>query len=400
MAGKRIVICADGTWNSPYRSDASERCLTNVFKIAQAVKPIARDRTPQLVYYHPGVGTGWGRIDRVLGGGLGLGISRNIIDAYLFIVSNYEAGDEIFLFGFSRGAYTVRSLAGLIRNCGILRKAHTDRVQAAYDHYRDPDDAWHPSGIRAIEFRQRFSWREKPASSDGDCGRDSGITFLGVWDTVGALGVPDGILRYVTKRSYAFHDTQLSRWVDHAYHALALDEHRAPFYPTLWDPRSPRLPGQTIEQVWFAGAHSNVGGGYPDSGLSDIAFEWLADRARRHGLDVDPDTVHPVPDAGGVLVDSLTLGFRIAGVWGKLLDPLRRWWVTVRDDAQARGDIAIAAQTSWAGECVRPVGSGTSVHASVELRRRQTNYRPPNVPPLVTIAAPAERAVTPEARAG
>ena len=378
MAGKRIVICADGTWGSPYRQDGSHAGLTNVRRMAQAVLPVTDDRTPQVVLYQSGLGTGGARVDRLLGGGMGLGLATNVVDAYTFLVGNYEAGDELYLFGFSRGAYTARSLAGLIRNCGILRKAHAERVQEAYDRYRDrrsPD--WHPSGSKAIAFREAHAWRETRRRSDDQRGQDTTIRFLGVWDTVGAFGVPSGLWRSLTRRAHGFHDTQLSRCVDHAYQALAVDERRAPFYPTLWDPGSPRLPGQTLLQVWFAGVHANVGGGYPDAGLSDIALDWLASHAMAHGLGLDRAIIRRGPNALGPLVDSQTLGYRAIGVWGKL-NPFHRWYA--RTDVRAREDAAIARRTSWRGDCVRPIPPGTTVHPSVHQRRlARLDYRPPNV---------------------
>ena len=382
MARKRIVVCADGTWNSPYRSDGSSPSLTNVLKMSQAVRPLARDGRPQPVFYHTGVGTGWGWIDRLLGGGMGLGISKNILDAYLFLVSNYEAGDEIFLFGFSRGAYTVRSLAGLVRNCGILRKQHADLVQTAYEHYRGTQGEWRPGGDAATQFRERFTWREVPRGDGDPRGTDTGITFVGVWDTVGALGVPGGFLRNATQRWYSFHDTQLSRWVDHAYHALALDECRAAFYPTIWDPKSERLPGQSLEQVWFAGVHSNVGGGYPDPGLSDVAFDWLASSAEQHGLDLDRTGPRLGPNPSGTLVDSQTVGFRVLGVLGKLRDAFGSSDQPQRGNVEATKNAEIARQTNWRGSCTRAVPPGTFVHPSVEARRAAlADYRPSNVPP-------------------
>ena len=391
MAGKRIVICADGTWSSPYRDDGGDPRLTNVVRLSQAIVPVAADRTPQLVYYQSGGGTGWARVDRVLGGGMGIGISRHIVDAYTFLVANYEAGDDVFLFGFSRGAYTVRSLAGLIRNCGILRKAHADRIEEAYGHYRERDAAgWHPSGADAVAFRERYAWRE-PVRRDDERGQDTTIRFLGVWDTVGALGVPGGFLRHLAKRRYAFHDTQLSRWVDHAYQALALDERRAPFFPTLWDPVSPRLPGQSLLQAWLPGVHANVGGGYVDAGLSDVALDWLATHATAHGLELDWTAIRRRPNPLGAIVDSQTLGFRALGLWMKL-NPARLFRAS--SDVQSTADAAIARRTSWTGDCVRPVPATTVVHPSVHQRRvGRADYRPPNV------LGPTPAALTP-ARAG
>ncbi len=244
MAPKRIVVCTDGTWNDP--TAASK--LTNVDKLARAVQRSDARGVPQIVAYVPGVGTGADVIDRWIGGATGLGISRNIRNAYTFVVQNFTPGDELFLFGFSRGAFTARSLAGLIRNAGVLRPEEGHRIGEAYDLYRSRDPQAYPTSVNASDFRRRYSYGE------------TRITFIGVWDTVGALGVPLSTLGYavklwgaITGKPYLheFHDVALSSYVDHAYHAVSIDEHREAFRPTLWDPGT-RRPDQSFEQVWFA----------------------------------------------------------------------------------------------------------------------------------------------------
>ena len=164
MAKKRIIICCDGTWNQPFQDDGS----TNVAKTVRAISPSDGEGVPQIVYYDPGVGTGnW--FDRLIGGGLGVGLSQNVQDGYLFIVANYQPGDEIYLFGFSRGAYTVRSLAGLIGTVGILHKSVLARFPDAYAYYRTP------SAIRNGELKSRLL----PAKRH----ENVPVKFLGVWDT-------------------------------------------------------------------------------------------------------------------------------------------------------------------------------------------------------------------------
>lgn len=282
---KRLVICCDGTWNKPDQKDKT----TNVVYTARAVLPVDPEGVPQVVFYDRGVGTG-NVLDRFSGGAFGKGISTNIQDAYRFIVHNYEAGDELYFFGFSRGAYTVRSTAGLIRNAGVLKKANADRIADAYALYRGESK---PSDRASIEFREQFSHEPR-------------VHFIGVWDTVGSLGVPVSGLRFLTKGKYQFHDVQLSSHVDHAYHALAIDERRGPFAPTLWTcPKD--APNQSVEQVWFAGVHSNIGGGYPDRGLSDQALVWMIEKAQGAGLAFDPEIVGGfAPDPRGVLENSKT----------------------------------------------------------------------------------------------
>lgn len=170
------------------------------------------------------------------------------------------------MFGFSRGAYTARSTAGLVRNCGILKKALADRIPEAYAMYRSKEK---PDSPNAVAFRNADS-------------TTVGIKFVGVWDTVGALGVPIGLFKKFNERRYSFHDTTLSRSILNAYHAVAIDEKRGTFKPTLWKTQS--SPTQRVEQAWFAGVHSDIGGGYAENGLSDIAFTWMQEKAANCGL--------------------------------------------------------------------------------------------------------------------
>ena len=328
---KRLVVCSDGTWNT--RENTMEGGVTNVVKVARLVAATAGDGTTQVVFYDPGVGTAGSPWDRIIGGITGAGLSKNVADAYQFLVDNYEPGDQVFLFGFSRGAYTVRSTVGLIRKCGLLRKDEAHRFQEAYRFYRGDK---HPDSEEAKAFRAKHS-------------REITIRFLGVWDTVGALGIPLTGLRSLTARRYQFHDVALSKIVEHACHAVAIDERRKSFEPTLWSTK--QVPGQIVEQVWFAGAHSGVGGGYQKTGLSDVALQWMKERAASAGLEFDEAAasliIHPDPNA--VLVDSRS------GVWSLLPGEWRRI-----------GDSAHQPQ---------------SVHASAlsRLGHPRVRYQPPNL---------------------
>jgi uncharacterized protein (DUF2235 family) len=280
---KRLVVCCDGTWNRPDHVDRGVAAPTNVAKLALAVADRDADGVQQVVHYEAGVGTR--RSERLLGGGFGYGLSRNVRDAYRFLVDAYEPGDQVFLLGFSRGAYTARSVAGLIRNAGILRRDERERIDQAYTLYRDPHRDTEPSGIAAELFRRSYAYGETP------------IDFIGVWDTVGALGIPiDGFRPPLLSRMWSFHDTRLSRIVRHAYHAVAIDERRAPFRPTLWE-RGEGAGDQVLEQTWFAGVHCDVGGGYRDPELSEITLLWMAERARDCGLALEAD--HLVAAAPG-----------------------------------------------------------------------------------------------------
>jgi uncharacterized protein (DUF2235 family) len=275
---KRLIVCCDGTWNRPDQLDGGLAAPTNVAKLALAVTREGPDGTAQLLHYHPGVGTR--RLERLRGGAFGFGISRNVRDCYRFLVENYEPGDELYLFGFSRGAFTARSLAGLVRNSGVLRSQHLARIPDAYSLYRARRATAKPRGIEAQLFRRMHSHPDQNPM----------VHFIGVWDTVGSLGIPlDGFgLGRLVNRRWGFHDTDLSSRVRYAYQALAIDEERSPFRPTPWTLGSDEAE-QTLEQVWFAGVHCDIGGGYRDASLSEIALLWMADRASRAGLALDPE---------------------------------------------------------------------------------------------------------------
>jgi uncharacterized protein (DUF2235 family) len=334
---KRIVVCCDGTWNRPDQVHGGEVCASNVTKIARCVAPVDPHGTQQLVFYDKGVGTG--RFDRLLGGAFGLGIERKILDAYQFLIINYESGDELFFLGFSRGAYTVRSIFGLIRNSGLLKPELAHKVADAYALYRRRDDASHPDAVESELFRRTYS-------------REPRAKFIGVWDTVGALGLPVGGLLQLINKRWSFHDMTLSSWVDNAFQALAIDERRKPFRPSIWD-QSANAAGQVIEQVWFAGVHSNVGGSYPKTGLSDVTLLWMIEKAEGCGLAIDHTSMarinNPQPDALGTLYNSQTLWYKIAGL----------------------------------GDYIRPIGQAAKESAAStavdRLKNPPSKYQPPNL---------------------
>jgi uncharacterized protein (DUF2235 family) len=277
---KRIVICCDGTWNTPDKTVNGLPCYTNVVKIAQAVKPVAENGTAQLTYYDPGVGTSGFVLQRIFDGATGSGISKNILQAYKYIIQNFQINDELYLFGFSRGAYTVRSLAGLIRNSGILKTDDADLIKHAYKLYKSRSPLTHPRAREATLFRKTFAIADVVP-----------VKFIGVWDTVGSLGNPLFINNIFSKISLSvlgnqFHDTDLSSTVSYAYQALAVDEKRRNFKPALWHQQD-TSGKQKMEQFWFAGVHSNIGGGYPQTGLSDIALNWMIIKATECDLDLE-----------------------------------------------------------------------------------------------------------------
>jgi uncharacterized protein (DUF2235 family) len=326
---KRIVVCCDGTWNTADQVCDGSPCSTNVAKLAVALADHSADGTEQQVFYVRGVGTS--RWDRIRGGAFGYGLSDNVKEAYRLIAEHFEPGDELYLFGFSRGAYTARSTAGFIRNAGILRRPHLQRLDAAYELYRDR--ANHPRDVESELFRRSFS-------------HETRIRCIGVWDTVGALGVPlSGIpIADAFNKRWAFHDTELSSIIDNAFQALAIDELRKPFQPTLWQQR-PGAGAQRLEQVWFAGVHCDVGGGYPETGLSDIALRWMMDRAQECDLAFQPGQPEVAPDPLGTLHDSRTGAYT-------LLPPHYRPIGVLHPDSESAASSAV--QRTEADDTYRP----------------------------------------------
>lgn len=316
---QRLIVCADGTWNTPDQQDQGKPAPTNVWKMYEAVRRQRRgpDGIAQVAHYEPGLGaypgglaglamrlrmaiTRRNRRGSLFQGITGEGLDHVITSCYAWLVKRYEPGDALYVFGYSRGAYTVRSLAGMIRKCGILRLDRGDAVRHAYDFYRN---VIHPTDPIAADFRAGNS-------------HAAHVTCIGVWDTVGALGIPLGIFRGINAARHQFHDVTLSSHVKHAYHALAVDERRKPFAPTLWE-QQPDAE-QVLEQAWFAGVHGNVGGGYADCGLSDNAFLWMAERARRAGLALDESYVRETICHGrwdGELRDSMQAPYTALGAY-------------------------------------------------------------------------------------
>ena len=312
MATKNIVICMDGTGNRGGRTRG-----TNVWRIFNSVD---RNRvTPkQITYYDDGVGSDGFRPIRLAAGAFGFGLSRKIRNAYAFLAENYEEGDRIYLFGFSRGAFAARSLAGMICRCGLLRREPfvtgrqqsrdrmVKRVLKAYRSEKNilqsgEEDHPPPERIRECLGLEKLELRQVP------------IHFIGVWDTVDAVGGTLGTLSVVDclsrtifgKRWWGFHDLKPHRDIHSAFQALALDDERKTFHPKIWIPPKARLSGgsakqsgkdsvdseatggetqQIVQQVWFAGAHANVGGGYPKDSLSLVPLLWMMCRAREREL--------------------------------------------------------------------------------------------------------------------
>lgn len=299
--GKKIILFSDGTGNS-----ASALFKTNVFRLYQAVDLAKPD---QIAFYDDGVGTSTFRPLAMLGGAFGFGLKRNVLDLYIQLSRTYEADDKIYLFGFSRGAFTVRILAGLILRQGLVQKGPDAQMELdaheAFRQYRKrfkPRSAFFSGILSATRGLRDLVLRRL----DGTLGRrrlprvrpsSLRIAFLGVWDTVSAYGLPiDELTRaWDVFFPLSVPDRDLHEHVERACHALALDDERNTFHPVLWNedqrgnqrdraaPPPAHIDEERISQVWFSGMHSNVGGGYPLDGLAHISLDWMMERVAESG---------------------------------------------------------------------------------------------------------------------
>ncbi|MGH8558724.1 MAG: DUF2235 domain-containing protein [Methylococcales bacterium] len=310
--GKNIVVCCDGTGN--------EFGLNNT-NVVDMYEPVVRDQE-QIAYYDPGVGTFsiFGRvlgkkIGVIMGQGFGYGLTENIEDAYVYLMDRYEPGNKLFLFGFSRGAFTVRVLAGMLHKVGLLQKGSNNLIPYATSVYNT-----HGNSPIAEGFKKTYCHECKPH-------------FIGVWDTVGSLGMWLG---------RQFFDDRLNKDVTNAYHAMAIDEKRKKFPVSIWD-ETDLAPGQNVEQVWFAGVHSDIGGWYEERELSNITLIWMLENAEKHGLRLKQGwRDHLKTDPLGALHESRT------GLW--------RIWPPA----------------------IRKIPEGAKIHSSVMTRvKAMADYKPP-----------------------
>ena len=363
---KNIILCSDGTGNSAVKGRG-----TNVFKLFEAVDLNGHRTKPeldaQLAFYDDGVGTQGNTLVKMLGGAAGYGLAQNVKKLYRELSRVYDEGDRIFLFGFSRGAFTVRTLAGLIGKCGVLNagsiptaRALREAVDDAYATYRAGYDSTLTAAVGTLLGRphkdgQVAAFRQKYQPHMAE------ITFIGVWDTVDAVGMPfalaDVVNTYLVQ--FKFPTDTLGPHVRRACHALSLDDDRRAFEPVLWKVRK---GDERIDQVWFSGVHSNVGGGYPKQGMSLVALDWMLCHAARHGLRLQS------------LDHEIARGH--ASVDDALYDPRAGWGVFYR----------------WAPRDVRRYceksGVPPSIHLTVGERvaHGTDDYAPGNIPPDVTVA--------------
>jgi uncharacterized protein (DUF2235 family) len=316
--GKRIALFLDGTWNTVHNN-------TNVWRLRALCAETGRDGARQVAFYDQGVGTRGG--EKLRGGILGYGLDVNVQAAYRWLIETYTPGDDVFVFGFSRGAFTARSLTGLIAKCGLLQAGAPLSIEQVFERYTKGKSL---RPLYQLEFERRELRRRlakggsaatppriDPLSREDEWllaySQRIRIQFTGVFDTVGSFGVPFGDIRGLSSRRFLFHHTRLSNLYKYAYQALAIDEHRRHFSPTLWTKFTPVPPdpnarrptaAPVVEQRWFVGVHGNVGGGYIDDRLAQIPLAWLVEKAEAAGLafrypiSVDPGShLDPVADS-------------------------------------------------------------------------------------------------------
>ncbi len=296
---KRLAIFLDGTWNQVNSN-------TNVWRMRALCAPKDAAGTQQLIYYEVGV-------NGFLGGVFGKGLDDNIRLAYEWLVENYNDGDEIFIFGFSRGAYTARSLAGLIAKLGVLKPGSPIGIAQLYDRYKrgDEETIWRLADMQSSgDDLQKITTEERWLLKYS---QRANVKMVGVWDTVGSLGLKAFSIEGISRSTFDFLETGLRIHILSGYHALAIDEHRGDFAPTLWSVRHPKDPKAVIaaprdisnvEQRWFVGAHANVGGGYATDLLPQAPLQWIMKKAQsqglafRNGVDLDGDALSaPLADS-------------------------------------------------------------------------------------------------------
>lgn len=337
---KRLVICCDGTWQRVYAGS-----LTNVALTARAIAPRDSAGRPQIVHYSAGVGASLEGVS-LWQGVTGADLDNNLLETYLFLNLNYEPGDQLYLFGFSRGAYTVRSLAGLLRKCGVLRRDQVDKARDALELYRHRHISADSPETERFRSAHAIAW-PRLSSPFSAPPVDLRIRYLGIWDTVGALGIPRVLPFSINLNArYEFHDTALSRSVDFARHAVAIDEQRAAFAPTLWsNVESFNTLGAPprVTQMWFPGDHGGVGGGDVSRALSNCALLWVIEGAEQAGLTF-------AREPGSVLSSCLAnidpINAPLSGRGLSLLDALGRRW---RSGPSRFAEVHETARLRWAG---------------------------------------------------
>jgi uncharacterized protein (DUF2235 family) len=373
--GKRLAVFFDGTWNIPANN-------TNVWRQSLMLADKGGDGVPQMKFYDEGVGTRW--FDRVTGGAFGYGLSENVRLGYRWLMEHYNPGDEIFVFGFSRGAFTARSLTGVISRCGLLKPDAPMSFMQLYARYQKGDTV---RPIYQLKYDQGqgkndFDFEEQ-IMLDYTYYHRNLIKMVGVWDTVGSLGVPFGNIPGISRRTMRFHDTHLSKIVQNSYQALALDEQRQPYWAVLWTNFVPAKPAPTnveyndermIEQRWFSGAHCNLGGGYQNDLMPQRPLAWIQQKARDCGLAFRSQAV----------VTNGDLEMKPCDSYAQFLDGL--WPVLTLGKRYERWVMAdpVKKEAHWKGTQKIDTGWVETVNERIDLSvfqrcRLYPRYRPPNL---------------------
>ena len=353
---KRLAIFLDGTWNSINSN-------TSVWRMRALCAAKSKDGKPQLVYYVVGV-------NGFLGGTFGHGLDENIRLAYEWLIENYTDGDEIFIFGFSRGAFTARSLASLVALEGILKAGSPIGLTELFDRYAkgNEESIWTLKDIEASGNTSKLTPQEKWLLKYS---QPTKVKVVGVWDTVGSVGVAAGNIPHISRSQFDYLQTGLFLPILNGYHALAIDEHRSDFAPTLWSVRHPKDPNAkmppprllpNVEQRWFVGAHANVGGGYEGDLLAQAPLRWLMQKAQAHGLSFRSEVVLDGDALKAPVIDSYH-SF-VEGLYAMIYSPLYR--------------------TIGAEPDVRENGTHTNVNETVDVSvfqrwRADPTYRPTNL---------------------
>ena len=351
----RIVVLCDGTWNSPDIADTTH---------VHALSTMLAETNDQKVMYFSGVGVNEPReeggsfvgrgLNRVLGGATGFGLGKKVKEAYKFIAENYKDGDEIYLFGFSRGAYTARSVAGMIRKCGIVQNTSKRGIRKAFRLYRKGGAHNHPDLDHIRNRRESMSPGFATSVMDRDT-RTGGkvpivnIAYVGVWDTVGARGIPAplfGIFATIWNKTYAFHDTELSSLVRAARHAVAVDERRLFYVPALWgnlERLNSESEGTPYEQRWFVGDHAVLGGSANADPVSCFTLKWVAEGAKDLTLKPGQSLDHPLADINADLdrLNNPSVIYKIASnllEWRKGVTSENDTHPSVKDRVSGRSD--------------------------------------------------------------
>ena len=352
---KRLIFCFDGTWNKLLPDVA-----TNVVLTAASIDRVDPMGVPQVIHYDEGVGTG--DLEQIRGGMFGYGLMDNVREAYRFLVLNYDPGDEIFVFGFSRGAFSARTFIGFMRHVGPLHRLHVGRIDGAIALYEDRLKGKDGSADAMRKFRAMYSDKVCVGQGDEDwrCSNIPGyvsgsaslmtIKYLGVWDTVEAMGIPDIVPGSDWfNREYDYHDSSLDAFVENARHAVAIDERRKLFPVVRFDDVDELNASRgydssddyaPYQERWFPGVHGSVGGGGDIRGLSDDALMWVLSGAKRAGLRLDTargTRIHGLrPDPFAPLVNEADPEFSVTGMikgdregpqhlWQLSKSAIRRW---------------------------------------------------------------------------